>query len=53
MHKLETFLAIESEVTPIEYALIASLTAVCIVLAYELFGAQVGDVLNEIGATVM
>jgi Flp pilus assembly pilin Flp len=49
MPELETFLAIDSDVTVIEAALIACLIAVFIVLATQLFGAnftEVGDTLK-------
>jgi hypothetical protein len=38
MSKLQTFLTIESDVTAIEYALIASLIAVFIITAIQLVG---------------
>ncbi|MBV8795694.1 MAG: hypothetical protein JO136_12250 [Hyphomicrobiales bacterium] len=49
MPELETFLAIDSDVTVIEAALIACLIAVFIVLAIQLFGTnftEVGDTLK-------
>jgi Flp pilus assembly pilin Flp len=42
--KLETFLTIDSDVTVIESALIASLVAVFVVLAVQLVGANVTNV---------
>jgi pilus assembly protein Flp/PilA len=50
--KLETFLAIESDATAIEYALIASLIAVSIIVAVQLVGANVCNMFNEIGNTL-
>jgi Flp pilus assembly pilin Flp len=52
MPKLETYLAIDSDVTPIEYALIVTLIALSIVVAVQLFGAQVDTMFTEIGAVL-
>jgi pilus assembly protein Flp/PilA len=45
-------LAIESDATAIEYALIASLIAVSIIVAVQLVGANVSNMFNEIGNTL-
>ena len=50
MSKLETLLSIESDVTVIEYALIASLIAVFTIVAVQLFGSNVSNMFTEVGA---
>jgi pilus assembly protein Flp/PilA len=50
--KLKTFLTIDSDVTVIESALIASLIAVFIIGAVQLVGTQVSTVFTEIGGTL-
>ena len=52
MTRVQTFLSDESGVTAIEYALIASLIAVFIIVAVQLVGTQVSTVFNEIGTTL-
>ena len=49
MLRVRNFLSDESGVTAIEYALIASLIAVFIIVAVQLVGTQVSTVFNEIG----
>jgi pilus assembly protein Flp/PilA len=46
---MKNFVADESGVTAIEYALIASLIAVFIIVAVQLVGTQVSTVFNEVG----
>ena len=46
------FLSDESGVTAIEYALIASLIAVFIIVAVQAVGTSVSTVFNEIGTTL-
>jgi Flp pilus assembly pilin Flp len=50
--RLETFLSIDSDVTAIECALIASLIAVFIIVAIELFGASSSTMFNGVGAAL-
>jgi pilus assembly protein Flp/PilA len=52
MLRVRDFLRDESGVTAIEYALIASLIAVFIIVAVQLVGTQVSTVFNEIGTTL-
>ena len=52
MLRVKDFLGDESGVTAIEYALIASLIAVFIIVAIQLVGTQVSTVFNEIGTTL-
>jgi pilus assembly protein Flp/PilA len=52
MLRVRNFLSDESGVTAIEYALIASLIAVVIIVAVQLVGTQVSTVFNEIGTTL-
>ena len=52
MLRIRNFLSDESGVTAIEYALIASLIAVVIIVAVQLVGTQVSTVFNEIGTTL-
>jgi pilus assembly protein Flp/PilA len=52
MNRVRDFLSDESGVTAIEYALIASLIAVFVIVAVQLVGTQVNTVFNEIGATL-
>ena len=52
MLRVRNFLSDESGVTAIEYALIASLIAVFIIVAVRLVGTQVSTVFNEIGTTL-
>ncbi len=49
MLKVRTFISDESGVTAIEYALIASLIAVFIIVAVQLVGTQVSTVFTEVG----
>jgi pilus assembly protein Flp/PilA len=49
---IKKFVADESGVTAIEYALIASLIAVFIITAVQTVGAKVSTVFNEIGTTL-
>jgi pilus assembly protein Flp/PilA len=48
--RIQGFLGDESGVTAIEYALIASLIAVFIIVAVQLVGTNLNTVFNEIGA---
>jgi pilus assembly protein Flp/PilA len=48
--RIQDFLSDESGVTAIEYALIASLIAVFIIVAVQLVGTNLNTVFNEIGA---
>lgn len=50
MLRIRDFLSDESGVTAIEYALIASLIAVFIIVAVQLVGTNLNTVFNEIGA---
>jgi pilus assembly protein Flp/PilA len=52
MLRVRDFLGDGSGVTAIEYALIASLIAVFIIVAIQLVGTQVSTVFNEIGTTL-
>jgi pilus assembly protein Flp/PilA len=52
MTRVHAFLSDESGVTAIEYALIASLIAVFIIVALQLVGTKVSTVFNEIGTTL-
>ena len=52
MHQVRNFLNDESGVTAIEYALIASLIAVFIIVAVQAVGTQVSTVFNEIATTL-
>jgi pilus assembly protein Flp/PilA len=49
---LSRFVRNESGVTSIEYALIASLIAIFIIVAVQLVGTQVSTVFSEIGAAL-
>ena len=49
---MKKFIADESGVTAIEYALIASLIAVFIITAVQTVGTKVSTVFNEIGTTL-
>jgi pilus assembly protein Flp/PilA len=49
MARIQSFLSDESGVTAIEYALIASLIAVFIIVAVQLVGTQVSTVFTEVG----
>ena len=49
---IRKFVADESGVTAIEYALIASLIAVFIITAVQTVGTKVSTVFNEIGTTL-
>jgi len=48
--RIQDYLSDESGVTAIEYALIASLIAVFIIVAVQLVGTNLNTVFNEIGA---
>ena len=52
MLQVRDFLNDESGVTAIEYALIASLIAVFIIVAVQAVGTQVSTVFNEIATTL-
>jgi pilus assembly protein Flp/PilA len=52
MLRINKFINDESGVTAIEYALIASLIAVFIIVAVQSVGTQVSTVFNEIGTTL-
>ena len=52
MVRVRNFLSDESGVTAIEYALIASLIAVFIIVAVQAVGTSVSTVFNEIGTTL-
>ena len=52
MTRVNAFLSDESGVTAIEYALIASLIAVFIIVAIQLVGKQVSTVFTEVGNTL-
>jgi pilus assembly protein Flp/PilA len=49
MARIQNFLGDESGVTAIEYALIASLIAVFIIVAVQYVGTQVSTVFTEVG----
>jgi pilus assembly protein Flp/PilA len=49
MTRVQNFLGDESGVTAIEYALIASLIAVFIIVAVQYVGTQVSTVFTEVG----
>jgi pilus assembly protein Flp/PilA len=49
MTRVQNFLSDESGVTAIEYALIASLIAVFIIVAVQYVGTQVSTVFTEVG----
>jgi pilus assembly protein Flp/PilA len=49
MTRVRNFLSDQSGVTAIEYALIASLIAVFIIVAVQLVGTQVSTVFTEVG----
>jgi pilus assembly protein Flp/PilA len=49
MTRIQAFLSDESGVTAIEYALIASLIVVFIIVAVQLVGTQVSTVFTEVG----
>ncbi len=49
MLRVRNFLSDESGVTAIEYALIASLIAVFIIVAVQLVGTNVSKVFTEVG----
>jgi pilus assembly protein Flp/PilA len=50
--RIQNFLGDESGVTAIEYALIASLIAVFIIVAVQNVGTQVSTVFSEVGAAL-
>ena len=52
MLQVRNFLSDESGVTAIEYALIASLIAVFIIVAVQLVGTKVSTVFTEVGNTL-
>ena len=52
MTRVQNFLGDESGVTAIEYALIASLIAVFIIVAVQLVGTQVSTVFTEVGGSL-
>ena len=52
MIRVQDFLRDESGVTAIEYALIASLIAVFIIVAVQLVGTNVSNVFTEVGNTL-
>ena len=52
MLQVRNFLSDESGVTAIEYALIASLIAVFIIVAVQLVGGKVSTVFTEVGNTL-
>ena len=52
MSRLQAFLGDESGVTAIEYALIASLIAVFIIVAVQSVGTKVSTVFTEVGASL-
>jgi pilus assembly protein Flp/PilA len=52
MLQVQNFLSDESGVTAIEYALIASLIAVFIIVAVQAVGTQVSTVFNEVAGTL-
>ena len=52
MLQVRNFVSDESGVTAIEYALIASLIAVFIIVAVQLVGTNVSNVFTEVGNTL-
>ena len=52
MLRVRNFINDESGVTAIEYALIASLIAVFIIVAVQAVGTSVSTVFNEVGTTL-
>ena len=52
MLRVRNFISDESGVTAIEYALIASLIAVFIIVAVQLVGTQISTVFTEVGNTL-
>lgn len=52
MLQVRKFISDESGVTAIEYALIASLIAVFIIVAVQLVGTNVSTVFQEVGSTL-
>ena len=52
MLQVRNFLSDKSGVTAIEYALIASLIAVFIIVAVQLVGTNVSNVFTEVGNTL-
>ena len=52
MLRVRTFLSDESGVTAIEYALIASLIALFIIVAVQSVGTHVSTVFSEVGAAL-
>jgi pilus assembly protein Flp/PilA len=52
MLRVRNFLSDESGVTAIEYALIASLIAVFIIVAVQAVGTSISGVFTEIGTTL-
>ena len=52
MLQVRNFLSDESGVTAIEYALIASLIAVFIIVAVQLVGTNISNVFTEVGNTL-
>jgi pilus assembly protein Flp/PilA len=52
MTRIYALLSDESGVTSIEYALIASLIAVFIIVAVQYLGTQVSTVFTEVGASL-
>ena len=52
MLRVRNFINDESGVTAIEYALIASLIAVFIIVAVQSVGTNVSKVFNEVGTTL-
>jgi pilus assembly protein Flp/PilA len=52
LRSIKNFAADESGVTAIEYALIASLIAVFIIVAVQSVGTKVSTVFNEIASTL-
>jgi pilus assembly protein Flp/PilA len=52
MARIQNFLGDESGVTAIEYALIASLIAVFIIVAVQNVGTQASTVFSEVGAAL-
>jgi len=52
MLRVRNFLSDQSGVTAIEYALIASLIAVFILVAVQLVGTNISNVFTEVGNTL-
>jgi pilus assembly protein Flp/PilA len=52
MLRIRNFVSDESGVTAIEYALIASLIAVFIIVAVQAVGTSISTVFSEIGTTI-